>query len=38
MNAKQISKRKGELICELKKNRVKISGKAKTYLKGHIII
>jgi PhzF family phenazine biosynthesis protein len=38
MNAEQISKRKGELICELKKNRVKISGKAKTYLKGHIII
>ena len=38
MNAKQISKRKGELICELKKNRVKIRGKAKTYLKGHIII
>ena len=38
MNAKQISKRKGELICELKKNIVKIRGKAKTYLKGHIII
>ena len=38
MNAQQISKRKGELICELKKDRVFISGKAITYLKGHIIL
>ena len=36
MNAQQISKRKGELICELKKDRVEISGKAVTYLKGQI--
>jgi PhzF family phenazine biosynthesis protein len=38
MNAQQISKRKGELICELKKERVKISGKAITYSKGNLII
>ena len=38
MNAQQISKRKGELICELKKGRVKISGKAITYSKGNLII
>ena len=36
MNAQQISKRKGELFCELKKDRVEISGKAVTYLKGQI--
>ncbi|MBL6872210.1 MAG: PhzF family phenazine biosynthesis protein [Flavobacteriales bacterium] len=38
MNAKQISKRKGELICELKKNRVKISGKAVTFSVGNLFI
>lgn len=38
MNAKQISKRKGELICELKKNRVKISGKAVTFSVGNFFI
>ena len=38
MNAQQISKRKGELICKLKKERVKISGKAITYSKGNLII
>ena len=36
MNAQQISVRKGELICELKKDRVFVSGKAVTYLKGQI--
>ena len=36
MNAQQISERKGELFCELKKDRVKISGKATTYFEGHI--
>ncbi|MDB2482926.1 PhzF family phenazine biosynthesis protein, partial [bacterium] len=30
MNAQQISERKGELFCELKKDRVEISGKAVT--------
>ncbi|MDC3134078.1 PhzF family phenazine biosynthesis protein [Bacteroidota bacterium] len=36
MNAQQISERKGELICELKKDRVQISGKAITYFEGYI--
>ena len=36
MNAQQISGRKGELICELKKDRVEISGKAITYFEGYI--
>ena len=36
MNAQQVSERKGELICELIKDRVLISGKAVTYLKGQI--
>ena len=38
LKAQQISNRKGELFCNLKKNRVEISGKAITYLKGHIHI
>ena len=38
LKAQQISNRKGELFCNLKKNRVEISGKAITYLKGHIYI
>ncbi len=36
MNAQQISERKGELFCELKKDRVEISGKAITYFEGYI--
>ncbi|MDY7032239.1 MAG: PhzF family phenazine biosynthesis protein [Thermodesulfobacteriota bacterium] len=36
--AKQVSKRGGELICELKDDRVFISGKAVQYLEGKIII
>lgn len=36
MNAQQVSERKGELICELKKDRVEISGKAITYFEGYI--
>ena len=38
MNAQQISKRKGELICELKKDRVEISGKAVTFSVGNFFI
>ena len=38
LKAQQISNRKGELFCNFKKNRVEISGKAITYLKGHIHI
>ena len=38
LKAQQISNRKGELFCNLKKNRVEISGKSITYLKGHIHI
>ena len=38
MNAQQISERKGELICELKEDRVEISGKAITYFEGYISI
>ena len=36
MNAQQISERKGELLCEIKKDRVFVSGNAITYFKGHI--
>lgn len=36
--AKQISKRGGVLECELKNDRILISGKCKTYLKGEIFI
>ncbi len=36
MTAKQLSKRQGELTCEYKGDRVKISGYAVTYLKGEI--
>jgi PhzF family phenazine biosynthesis protein len=36
MNAQQISERKGELFCELKKDRVFISGKAITYFEGYV--
>jgi predicted PhzF superfamily epimerase YddE/YHI9 len=36
--AKQLSKRRGDLICELKGDRVLISGEAKTYLIGKIFL
>ena len=36
MNAQQVSNRKGKLFCELKKDRVEISGKAITYFEGYI--
>jgi PhzF family phenazine biosynthesis protein len=36
MKARQLSKRGGRLICELKDDRVLISGRAVTYLKGEI--
>ena len=38
LTALQLSERKGELICKLAGNRVKISGKAITYLNGKIIL
>lgn len=38
LHAYQLSKRKGELWCELKGDRVLMSGKAVTYLKGEIYI
>ncbi|CAF4251221.1 unnamed protein product [Rotaria sp. Silwood2] len=38
LHAYQISARKGELWCENRDNRVLISGKALTYLKGEIIV
>jgi len=36
LTAKQVSKRGGELGCELKNDRVVISGKARCYMKGNI--
>ncbi|AKD01883.1 PhzF family phenazine biosynthesis protein [Pontibacter korlensis] len=36
MQARQLSKRQGELVCELLGERVKITGKAVTYLQGEI--
>lgn len=38
LHALQLSARKGELWCELKGDRVLLSGKAVTYLKGEIMI
>ncbi|MDB2538995.1 PhzF family phenazine biosynthesis protein [Flavobacteriales bacterium] len=38
MNAQQISERKGELFCELKKDKVEISGKAVTFSLGNFFI
>jgi PhzF family phenazine biosynthesis protein len=38
LTAKQLSKRGGDLLCELKGDRVLISGEAITYLKGEIQI
>ena len=35
---KQLSKRGGELICEIYKDRVLISGKAKKYMEGRITV
>ena len=36
--ALQLSERKGELFCQNKKDRVQISGKAKTYAMGSILL
>lgn len=36
LTAEQLSKRKGNLLCEIKDDRVKISGRARTYLVGEI--
>lgn len=38
MDAQQLSMRKGDLHCVLKGERVEISGKAKTYLIGEIVV
>jgi PhzF family phenazine biosynthesis protein len=38
LSARQISKRGGELICEMKGDRVEISGEAVTYMKGEITL
>ena len=38
LTAKQLSKRGGELSCELKEDRVHISGTAKTYLIGELVL
>ena len=38
LTAKQLSKRQGDLICELQGSRVRITGKAVTYMKGEIEI
>lgn len=38
LTAQQLSKRKGDLICELKGDRVKITGKAVTYMIGEVVI
>jgi len=38
MKARQLSKRGGELLCELDKGRVKISGNAILYMEGSIIL
>jgi PhzF family phenazine biosynthesis protein len=38
LKAQQLSKRKGHLICELKGDRVLISGEAKTYMIGKILM
>ncbi len=38
LHALQISSRRGELWCELKGDRVQMSGKAVTYLKGEIFV
>jgi predicted PhzF superfamily epimerase YddE/YHI9 len=38
LNAVQLSERGGKLICELSGNRVKINGKAITYMEGKIFL
>jgi predicted PhzF superfamily epimerase YddE/YHI9 len=38
LKARQISRRGGDLICELKGDRVLIGGEAVTYLEGEISI
>ncbi|MEJ7694990.1 PhzF family phenazine biosynthesis protein, partial [Daejeonella sp.] len=38
MHAYQVSARRGELWCQLKGDRVLMSGKAVTYLKGEIFV
>ena len=38
LNARQLSKRKGFLDCQLKDNRVLMTGSAVTYLKGEYIV
>jgi PhzF family phenazine biosynthesis protein len=38
LHAYQLSARKGELWCELKRDRVLMSGKAVTYLRGEILV
>ena len=38
LHALQVSARRGELWCELKEDRVLMSGKAVTYLKGEIYV
>ncbi len=38
MFARQVSKRGGELFCELAENRVRIGGKAVLYLRGEIVL
>ena len=38
MTARQLSKRGGELLCEFAADRVRISGKAVTYMTGEILI
>lgn len=38
LEARQLSNRRGEITCRIKKDRVEILGKAKTYLKGEIFI
>ena len=38
LHAKQLSERGGELFCEMKNDRVVISGKAAQYLRGEIEI
>ena len=38
LHARQISKRSGDLFCELAGDRVKIAGRAVLYMEGHIYL
>ncbi len=38
LHARQVSKRGGTLLCSLEGDRVKMSGRAVTYMKGHITL